>query len=436
MMTYKDARDYIDASVKYGNELGLTAIMELLRRLDNPQDKLKVIHVAGTNGKGSTTAFIASMLAAQGYKVGRYISPAVFNYLERVQITTKTMTGMTTVLMSEDGVSAAIERIKPICDQMLLEGLKHPTTFEIETVMAILYLYQEQVDFAIIEVGLGGRLDATNVFAKPLCCVITSISLDHMEFLGDTLDKIAKEKAGIIKKGSSVVTGNTHKEILKVLEETCKEKGAELILTSPLEIDKVNYLSERTAFAYQQEEYSIHMLGEYQVSNAALAIQTVLQLRKLGIFITQEAIKVGLLEAYWSGRFEILRKDPFFIIDGAHNADAALQLKNTIERYFKDRRLIFILGVLADKDYHSILNQTASLADIIYTITPKNTRGLASTQLAIEAKKYCNGLVFDADNVENAVKLAYKNAEREDVILAFGSLSYLGEVREQLLCSK
>ncbi|MFT4146283.1 MAG: folylpolyglutamate synthase/dihydrofolate synthase family protein [Mobilitalea sp.] len=432
-MTYKDARDYIDASARYGNELSLTAITELLRRLDNPQDKLKVIHVAGTNGKGSTTAFLASILAAQGYKVGRYISPAVFNYLERVQITNKSDAGITTALMSEDGVSAAIEMIKPICDQMLLEGQKHPTTFEIETVMAILYLYQEQVDFAIIEVGLGGRLDATNVFTKPLCCVITSISLDHMEFLGDTLDKIAKEKAGIIKKGTSVITGNTRKEVLNVLEETCKEKEAELVLASPLETDKVNYLSDRTTFVYLQEEYTIHMLGEYQVSNAVLAIQTVLHLCNLGIPIRQEAIKTGLLGAHWSGRFELLRKEPLFIIDGAHNADAALQLKNTIERYFKDKRLIYILGVLADKDYHSILSLTASLADIIYTITPKNIRGLASAQLAIEAKKYCKGLVFDADNVENAVKLAYENAEREDVILAFGSLSYLGEVKEQLL---
>ncbi len=435
-MTYKDARDYIDASARYGNELGLTAIMELLRRLDNPQDKLKVIHVAGTNGKGSTTAFMASILAAQGYKVGRYISPAVFNYLERVQITDKSETGIATTLMREDGVRTTIERIKPICDQMLLEGLKHPTTFEIETVMAILYLYHEKVDFAIIEVGLGGRLDATNVFAKPLCCVITSISLDHMEFLGDTLEKIAREKAGIIKKGASVVTGNANYEILNVLVETCREKEAELVQVSSVEMDKVNYLSDRTTFEYLQEEYAIHMLGEYQVSNAVLAVQTVLQLRKLGHLITQEAIKTGLLEAHWSGRFEIIKREPYFIMDGAHNADAALQLKNTIERYFKDRRLIFIMGVLADKDYRSILRLTASLADIIYTITPKNIRGLASAQLAIEAKKYCNGFVFDAGNVENAVKLACQNAEREDVILAFGSLSYLGEVREQLLSSK
>lgn len=432
-MTYEEAREFIDQSSQYGSKLGLASITELLKRLDKPQNKIKVVHVAGTNGKGSTTAFIATILAAAGYRVGRYISPAVFQYLERVQVSRLDGETVITEYITESGVSDAICIIKPICEAMLKEGLDHPTSFEIETAMAFLYLVEERVDYAVVEVGLGGRLDATNVFEKPVCCVITSISMDHMQYLGDTLAKIAAEKAGIMKKNVPVVTCNTEPEVWKVLADTCKQQASSLTLASMKEVTGITHTPEGTTFSYQQQEYEISLLGDYQISNAVLAIQTIHQLRSAGCEISDIALRNGLRQTKWRGRFEVLAKEPYFIIDGAHNEDAAIQLRQAIKQYFTGRRLIYILGVLADKDYESILRITAPLAAVIFTITPNNNRALASKQLALEAKKYCSGSVIDADTVQQAVRLAYEAAGKDDVILAFGSLSYLSEVTDVLL---
>jgi dihydrofolate synthase/folylpolyglutamate synthase len=444
-MTYEEAREYITKCNQYGNELSLEAIKELLNRLGNPQDKIKVIHVAGTNGKGSTTAFLASILACAGYRVGRYISPAVFDYLERVQISkrieasrdihTKGIQNSTIVtnFITKSGFSDTVTQIKKVCDEMLQIGLPHPTPFEIETAMAFLYLYQENVDFAIIEVGLGGRLDATNVMKKPICCIITSISMDHMQYLGDTLGKIAGEKAGIIKEGTSVITNNSCSDVLSVLEQVCQDKNAILSVVDSSKARIISTNPDGTILEYNQQDYSISMLGEYQVSNATLAIEAARILQRLGYQIEEKAMKEGLQQARWRGRFEIIQKEPYLVIDGAHNADAALQLRKSIERYFHKQKKIFIIGVLGDKDYGSILELTAPLAETIITITPNNDRALASANLAAEAKKYCMGNIIDASTVENALKLAYEEATAQDVIIAFGSLSFLGELCDKLI---
>ncbi len=480
-MTYKEAREFIDQSNQYGSKLGLETVSELLNRLGNPQDQLKVIHVAGTNGKGSTSAMISSVLASEGYLVGRYISPAVFSYRERIQISKASgissvniipnyevsqskgdyeafqnkgdyedplrtddykapntvsygATGYTEIItdyITEQGVCDTIKIIKSVCETMVRDGLHHPTSFEIETAMALLYLFWEKVDFAIIEVGLGGRLDATNVFRKPICCVITSISMDHMQYLGDTLEQIAREKAGIIKPGSPVITGNKNPEIRKVIAQTCIEMGAELTLSEE-EAKDIIYSPEGTTFLYQGEKYILRLLGKYQINNAILAILTVNVMQKLGYALSNQSIINGLYQARWCGRFEMLARAPYFIIDGAHNEDAAIKLKESLELYFSDRRKIFILGVLADKDYRSILRITAPLAETIITITPDNSRALASSQLAKVAKEYFLANVFDASTVTRAVEYAYEIAGKEDVIIAFGSLSYLGEITKHI----
>ncbi len=431
-MTYEEARTFINDSNQYGSKLGLETITELMRRLDNPQDKLKIIHVAGTNGKGSTTAMIASVLAAEGYHVGRYISPAVFSYRERVQLSKKESSQVINENITEEGICDAIAKIKPACEAMVTEGFHHPTSFEIETAMAILHMHEINVDFAIMEVGLGGRLDATNVILHPICCVITSISMDHMQFLGDTLEKIAREKAGIIKPGVPVITCNNEPSILRVLMDTCEEKKSRLTVRSEEELVQIDYNLEGTSFSYQDKDYVIKMLGEYQGKNALLALGTIEVLQSLGYQISQSAIQEGLAQAKWNGRFEILAEKPYFIIDGAHNEDAALYLKNTLQRYFNKQRIIYIVGVLADKDYSKILAQMAPLAHKIITVTPGNERALASSQLAIEAKKYCTCSVIDAQTVPNAINIAYDGADKEDVILAFGSLSYLSEVKAEV----
>lgn len=462
-MTYQEAREFIDLSNQYGSVLGLSTITELLNRLGNPQDQIKMIHVAGTNGKGSTTAFLSSILASQGYLVGRYISPAVFDYRERIQITRQEecsanpfpeekltskisealqeekltaniLKKLTTDYISEQNVAAAIDQIKPICEAMVREGLPHPTSFEIETAMAFLFLLQKRVDYAVIEVGLGGRLDATNVMKKPICSVITSISMDHMQFLGDTMEQIATEKAGIIKLGVPVVTNNRAEKVLQVLNHTCHDKQTKLIIADATAIMNTKYSAEGTEFIYQGHQYRIALIGKHQIENALLAIETAKLLNKNGHPISDQAILEGIREARWKGRFEILRKEPYVIIDGAHNQDAAYKLVETLQLYFLSKKMIFIMGVFADKDYKKILQITAPLAHAIITITPKNSRGLDSTLLAKEAQNYTKNKVIDAKNIQQAITYAYQISTKEDVILAFGSLSYLGEF-EELLCS-
>lgn len=426
-MTYQEAREFIDHSNQYGSKLGLVIITELLRRLGNPQDKLKIIHVAGTNGKGSTTAFITSILAVEGYIVGRYISPAVFSYRERIEISTRQDADIITDYITKEGVAAAIEEIKVVCDAMVREGFSHPTSFEIETAMAFLYFSRMQVDFAVIEVGLGGRLDATNVIKQPICSVITSISMDHMQFLGDTLAQIAFQKAGIIKKGAPVVTCNHKPEVQKVLAEVAKELGVRLSITSE-DIKEKSFTPEGTSFRYEQQSFQISLLGEYQIDNAVLAVLTARVLRESGYAISERSISEGLFLAKWRGRFEIIARNPYFIIDGAHNEDAALMLKKSLLQYFTGRKLIFIMGVFSDKDYQKILQIMAPMASVFITITPNNSRALSSSQLAVEAGAYTDAEIIDAKTVTLALKLAYERATKEDAILAFGSLSYLGEI--------
>jgi dihydrofolate synthase/folylpolyglutamate synthase len=436
-MTYEEAREFIEQSNQYGSKLGLESVTELLSRLGNPQDKVKVIHVAGTNGKGSTTAYITSILATEGYKVGRYISPAVFNYRERIQISKREPGKITynTEYISKQGVSDAISVIKTVCNAMVKDGWYHPTTFELETAMAFLYFSWQEVDFAVVEVGLGGRLDATNVMMKPVCCVITSISMDHMQFLGDTLDSIAREKAGIIRASVPIITCNKKPEIIQVLSEEAELKSAPIFLVDADEARMIKFTPGETIFEYHGQEYEIALLGMHQITNAILALSVIEVLLQQGHRVNRLSILDGLRSTEWSGRFEIIAKNPLVIIDGAHNEDAALRLAETVRAYFADRRVIYIMGVFADKDYRRILELTAPLADTIITLTPNNSRALSSADLALVAQKYCPA-VFDAKTTEQAVCMAYEMSKEEDVIIAFGSLSFLGELKKWVIISR
>lgn len=431
-MTYEEARKFIDQSNQYGIVPGLTSITQLLHRLGDPQNDLKIIHIAGTNGKGSTGTFIASILSAAGYLVGRYVSPAVYSYRERIQII-KNMNDIEYI--TKDGLAKAIELIQPICESMVQEGFAHPTSFEIETAILLLYLKWKNVDFSIVEAGMGGRLDATNVISHPLCSVITKISLDHMEYLGDTIEQIAAEKAGIIKYRCPVVTYQQSPKVMEVIKGVCEENEADLTVVSPKDIKEIRYFIEGNQFTLvseeNEEDYETGLIGEYQVYNAQLAIGFAKVMENLGYTIGGQAIKNGLRHAKWPGRFEIVSKNPYFVIDGAHNEDAALSLSRSIQLYFEGVRRVFILGVLADKDYRSILKHTAPYADVIITMTPDNKRALASTELAKEAMRYCHK-VIDAGTIANAIELAYKEAKDSDVIVAFGSLSFLGDLVKTL----
>ena len=524
-MTYQEARDFINQSNQYGWVPGLETITELLKRLGNPQEQLRVIHVAGTNGKGSTCAFLTSILSQAGYRVGRYISPTLYSYRERIQIilpeqmnrqednslNDQSLTVNSGILLrknttqrehpyeqgieyiTKDGVIRTIERIKPICEGMVREGFAHPTTFEIETAMTFLYFLWERVDLVVLEVGLGGRLDATNVIRASICSVITSISMDHMQYLGDTLEQIAAHKAGIIKSGCPVVTCDQEPEVLQVIRNRAGETASDLYIADSKLAEKLHYSLEGTKFSYrtsnqcrmnrssynhfslidtnpygvdhnnishndsntngsnlndnshninnsndnslrnnnpegsQASEFRISLLGKHQVKNAILALVAARVIRQAGYPISEEAIQAGLSTARWSGRLELISTRPYLIIDGAHNEEAASTLREAIELYFQGRRILYLMGVLADKEYEKILKITAPLAALILTLTPENARALRSDLLAEKARNYCDR-VIDAGTVTQALHLAFEEAGEEDVIIAFGSLSFLGDL--------
>jgi dihydrofolate synthase/folylpolyglutamate synthase len=464
-MTYDEAMKFIKETEKLGSVLGLESISNLLERLGNPQDRLKIVHVAGTNGKGSTIAFISGILASSGYRVGLYISPVVFSYREKIQIVgidkrvydrnvdsesntdynqdlhadTNNIDMLEYAYISEENICQSLDTIKAACDDMVLEGLVHPTAFEIETAMAFLYLLKEQVDFLILETGMGGRLDATNVISSPICSVITPVSLDHMNYLGNTLEQIANEKAGIMKANSLVITANQEAEVLKVFKHKADGLGIPFIIADSFRAKNIICEDSSTSFdypnSYNSINYKTSMLGKYQVQNAILAIETARVLSSKGYTMSEEAISKGVRLAKWHGRFERISKAPDIYIDGAHNEQAALTLRDSIEIYFTNRRLIFMIGVLADKDYKGMLGILAPLADAIITLTPNNTRALASDILANEARRHCKK-VYDEKDIEHALKRAYLEAGPKDVIVAFGSLSFLGSLVSSLKVRK
>lgn len=423
-MSYLDAMKYMSQVNIYGSVLGLDNTKELLRRLGNPQDQLKFTHVAGTNGKGSVCAYISTILAESGYLVGRYISPTIIEYRERIQLHRKHLT----TYINEDEVGMYVGRIKEVIDGMVNEGLPHPTPFEIETAMAFLYYVENQCDIVVLEVGLGGRLDSTNIINTTECAVLTSISMDHMEALGDTLEKIAYEKAGIIKHHIPVVSYEQDSEAMAVIQEECSKNQSKLTCMSLDSIENVEHSFHGITFDYKEyKELHLKLLGENQVKNAALAIEVINVLVCFGYHVEETDLRNGLFLTRWPGRFQMIHKEPYLFVDGAHNEDAAKSLRKSIEIYFTNKRIIYIMGVLADKDYLSVLRHTASYADTIITLTPNNPRALSSKELAKVAKDYCNK-VIDGETPDHATQIAMELANKEDIILALGSLSFLGEI--------
>ncbi|MGN0352674.1 MAG: bifunctional folylpolyglutamate synthase/dihydrofolate synthase [Roseburia sp.] len=419
---YKEARAYLEQVSKTGSILGLTSIRNLMGELGNVQEGLPVIHIAGTNGKGSTGAFLSEILQEAGYSVGRYTSPAVFSPLEVWQINGEPIT--------ENDYVKMVNKVKNACDAMVEKGMEHPTIFEVETAMAFCYFAEKKCDYVLLEVGMGGREDATNLIQKTVCSVLTSISRDHMQFLGESLEEIAKVKAGIIKKGCPVVSIRQPQEAMQVVEEEAAMQEAPLTIAEPEKAILQSQTTEGLFFFYEElGEVHLKLAGSYQLKNAVLAIETAKKLlsEKTESIRKNEIIKRGLEKAAWRGRFECIRKEPEIYIDGAHNEDAALFLKDTIEKCFTNRRIIYIIGVLADKEHEKMLQIMLPLADSVYTVTPQNPRALCGEQLAEEAARY-HSHVQAKKTVKEAVQSAVAECKEKDVIVAFGSLSYLKEL--------
>ena len=422
-MNYKEARVYLDEVSKYGSVLGLESMRELLRRLGDPQNELKFIHISGTNGKGSVLAYLSTILSGAGYRTGRYISPTLFSYRERIQVDGE--------YIEKESLACHVTAIAAAAEDMQTAGLPSPTVFEIETALAFLYFKEKRCDIVTLEVGCGGLLDATNVITTTLMEVIASISMDHTDLLGDTLAKIAAQKAGIIKPDTMVVSAQQKSEAAQVIEDTCKEQHCTLQMVDESKISNVHYGAEGQTFSYKTwENVAISLAGSYQIKNAALALEGVEALRKLGYALSDQQVREGLLHTAWRGRFTTLRRDPTVIIDGAHNPAAALELKESLERYFPGKTLYFVMGMFKDKDYAQVIDLTAPLARHIITVeTPGNPRAMPARELA-EAVGKVNPSVEWADSVAHGVEKALAMAGKEDAVIVFGSLSFLGEAAD------
>ena len=422
-MNYKEARVYLDEVSKYGSVLGLESMRELLRRLGDPQNELKFIHISGTNGKGSVLAYLSTILSGAGYRTGRYISPTLFSYRERIQVDGE--------YIEKESLACHVTAIAAAAEDMQKAGLPSPTVFEIETALAFLYFKEMRCDIVTLEVGCGGLLDATNVITTTLMEVIASISMDHTDLLGDTLAKIAAQKAGIIKPDTMVVSAQQKSEAAQVIEDTCKEQHCTLQMVDESKISNVHYGAEGQTFSYKTwENVAISLAGSYQIKNAALALEGVEALRKLGYALSDQQVREGLLHTAWRGRFTTLRRDPTVIIDGAHNPAAALELKESLERYFPGKTLYFVMGMFKDKDYAQVIDLTAPLARHIITVeTPGNPRAMPARELA-EAVGKVNPSVEWADSVAHGVEKALAMAGKEDAVIVFGSLSFLGEAAD------
>lgn len=414
-MDYKSAINYIEVKNKLGSVPGLDNVKELLRRLGNPQDKCKCLHIAGTNGKGSVFSFVQEILIEAGYSVGRYVSPTIFCYLERFQINK--------VNMSEDDFARMLTIVAEQVDSMTADGLNSPTSFEIETAIAFLYFERMQVDYVLIECGMGGELDATNVIECPVVTAFASIGMDHMQILGDTLEKIAMQKAGIIKPGSICVSAPQDKEAEAVIADRCKMLGNELIFVDEDGINIQSMDIDRTVFNYKGNSYEITLLGDHQVINAATAIEV----SRCIVGISEENIRQGLAKTVWSGRLTKMSDSPLMFVDGAHNEPAWTMLRKAVNKYFTNRRIIYIIGVLGDKEYTRLVDIFADTMSYVVAITPDSPRALDKDVLAGLLRDRGIARVETADTSDEAMKLAFMSADTSDVILVCGSLSFISD---------
>ncbi len=422
-MNYDDALHYIHGTSKFGSKLGLTNITNLLDLMGNIHKKLNYIHVAGTNGKGSTTAMIASILKQSAYKVGMYTSPYIEEFTERIQINNQNI--------DKEKLAIIISQIKDNIKEMLKSGYNHPTEFEIITAAAFQYFYDEKCDYVVLEVGMGGRFDATNVIPPPLVSVITSISIDHIAHLGNNVSQIAFEKCGIIKNNVPVVTyPYQDKEALEVIRDISKQKSAKLLIPTLLEFDVLSDTLYGTIFNYNgYKEIEIQLLGIHQVYNAILAISTANLLKDYyKLDISEGAIKRGIKETRWPGRLEILSYNPMFIIDGGHNLSGIQVLSKALNRYFKKEKKIIIIGMLKDKAYEKCIEIIAQDAESIIATEPDNNRALDANIIKDIAQAYCNHIIVQKD-IRKAVEQALNISKGQEVICCCGSLYLIGSVR-------
>lgn len=428
-MDYQEALHFIHSTHRFGMKLGLDNMKALMNLLDNPQEKLKFIHIAGTNGKGSTSAMISSILQMQGYQVGLFISPYLEEFTERIQINREKI--------DKKALARITKEVKEKVDEMVSKGYDHPTEFEVVTAIGLKYFGDKKVDLVVLEVGLGGSLDATNIISKSEVSIITSIGLDHMAQLGTSLEEIAGEKAGIIKENGKVVIYPQDKRIYKVIENKAKEKNAKVYFAEESEIIRKENSFKGQVFSYKSKNLDLStielsLLGKHQILNAQTILKAIEVLRKKGYGILDSSILEGFKRVTWPGRFEIIHKNPMIILDGAHNMQGARAFSQTIEEFFPKDKIILIIGILKDKEVEKILKEILPVAKEIITITPDNPRAMEGKELVRQVKKINPNIACTSlDSIEEAIKWAL-NKNAKETIAFTGSLYTIGEVRKKL----
>ncbi|MBE6604204.1 MAG: bifunctional folylpolyglutamate synthase/dihydrofolate synthase [Ruminococcaceae bacterium] len=420
-MTYKDAIDYIHSVVWKGSRPGLSRITELLSLLGDPQDSLRFIHIAGTNGKGSTSAMTESILRAAGYKTGLFVSPYIKHFNERICFCGTPI--------SDQALAEVTAAVKPFADSMA----DAPTEFELITAIGLLYFKNVGCDVVVLETGMGGRLDSTNVIKAPLATVITGIALDHTEYLGDTVEQIAAEKAGIIKKGAPMVYGGHNAAARGVIKAACDRVGVSFYAAedTPMTVLRAD-LSGTTVQYGKYKGLHLPLLGAYQPQNLATVLTLFEALADKGMRISESVIRQGIAVVRWRGRFERLCTSPLIISDGAHNPEGIAAAASGIRLYFGDKRVLMLCAVMADKDYHGMVGELAPLAEEVFTLTPDNPRALPAADFA--AVWRAHGVKATGfDSVEAAVRAAVSAAAQRGLpLFSLGSLYMYAEVTDVL----
>lgn len=419
-MEYKDVIDYIQKISTFGSKSGLERIEQLLNYLDNPHYNLKFIHVAGTNGKGSTCAMLESILVDAGYKVGLYTSPHLIKYNERIKIN------------NIDIDDETFTNIAEIVIDKCLNCIEHPTLFEIITAIALCYFNQQKVDYIILEVGLGGRYDATNIINSPILSIITSISLDHCEILGNTIEQISTEKGGIIKENSKTILAFNSYRVYNIINNICNEKNSRLYYLDNIKFNIMYQDLYSTTFSIETDYYNypqivLGMIGEYQIYNVATALLAVCILKDIGIKIKDKNIYNGLKNIHWKARMELISSKPYILFDGAHNIDSIRRLADYIRKYIKNRSITLLIAVLKNKNYVEMINILIPLVDkvVITEVTSEHT---------LTADEFNNIIsIYDLPTYkEKQIKKAFIKAKnitnQNDIIICTGSLYLLGEL--------
>lgn len=416
-MTYNEALQYIHSICWKGSKLGLDRTRELLGKLGNPEKQLKFIHIAGTNGKGSCAAMLSSILEEAGYHTGLYTSPFINRFNERMQIDHQ--------CIPDKELAELTEYIRPFADGME----DSPTEFELITALAMVYFARHKCDIVVLEVGMGGELDSTNIIDVPEAAVIMAIGLDHVKELGPTMADIARAKAGIIKEGGDVVIYGGNPEADPVFEEVCAQRSAKLHKADFSAIVPGPFGLDGQSFSYGAwKDLQIPLVGVYQMRNAAVVLETVQVLRGKGWHISDAAVASGLKNTRWPARFEVLRRDPVFIVDGGHNPHGIRATAESLQRLFPGKKFTFVTGVMADKDVESILGLIVPLADQFFTVRPDNPRAMSAEELA-DRIRAMGAKATPCESVAAGVARAVEAEGKDGVACALGSLYMSGDVR-------